>query len=351
MSRLNRVVVAAVLAIAVMLPSAGGVVGAHSQPAPRHVCTKVGDVVSAPVPLVCKQTPKNGLRWRKAPIPTTTTTTSVAPSTTLAVVPAVSLASTFITGSTFPEAAMVTTNVAGTVYFIEGASPVNTVSDITSARYYRWTSGVVAANTPTSIALDVDVLTNGYYRVFVTNSQGVLSAPALNKVTISISRSFAAVRTQTLDQNSAAWDAGQWSGILSSQAMAQSFTAGLTGPLSRVSLGIYRVNTPTQITASIYAAGISGNAEGSALASKTLDATTIPTSELGALVAFDFVSPVTVTAGTQYVIVVTTPDSSPNVYKWGYIIGNSYAGGTGIVWPLTSPTVLGDLVFKTYVDI
>ena len=351
MSRLNRVVVAAVLAIAVMLPSAGGVVGAHSQPAPRHVCTKVGDVVSAPVPLVCKQTPKNGLRWRKAPIPTTTTTTSVAPSTTLAVVPSVSLATTFLDSGAFPKAAVVTSNVAGTVYFIEGASPVNTVSDITSARYYRWTSGVVAANTPTSIALDVDVLTNGYYRVFVTNSQGVLSAPALNKVTISISRSFAAVRTQTLDQNSAAWDAGQWSGILSSQAMAQSFTAGLTGPLSRVSLGIYRVNTPTQITASIYAAGISGNAEGSALASKTLDATTIPTSELGALVAFDFVSPVTVTAGTQYVIVVTTPDSSPNIYKWGYIIGNSYAGGTGIVWPLTSPTVLGDLVFKTYVDI
>jgi hypothetical protein len=74
------------------------------------------------------------------------------------------------------------------VYFIEGASPVNTVSDITSARYYRWTSGVVAANTPTSIAIDVDVLTNGYYRVFVANSQGVLSAPALHKVTISISR-------------------------------------------------------------------------------------------------------------------------------------------------------------------
>jgi hypothetical protein len=34
----------------------------------------------------------------------------------------------------------------------------------------------------------VDVLTNGYYRVFVANSQGVLSAPAFNKVTISITR-------------------------------------------------------------------------------------------------------------------------------------------------------------------
>jgi hypothetical protein len=188
MSRLNRVVVAAVLAFGVILPSAGGVVGAKPQPAPGGVCSKVGQVVSAPVPLVCKQTVKNGLRWRKAPTTTTTTTTSVAPSTTVAVVPTVSLAETFIDSGTFPKAAVVTSNVTGTVYFIEGASPVSTVSDITSARYYRWTSGVVTANTPTSIALDVDVLTNGYYRVFVANSQGVLSAPALNKVTISISR-------------------------------------------------------------------------------------------------------------------------------------------------------------------
>ena len=166
---------------------AGGVVGANPQPAPRGVCTKVGQVISTPVALVCKQTVKNGLRWRKAPI-TTTTTTPIAPSTTVAVVPTVSLATTFLDSGTFPKAAVVTSNVAGTVYFIEGASPVNAVSDITSARYYQWTSGVVAANTPTSIAIDVDVLTNGYYRVIVANSQGVLSAPAHNKVTISISR-------------------------------------------------------------------------------------------------------------------------------------------------------------------
>jgi hypothetical protein len=184
MSRLNRVVVAAVLVIGVMFT--GGVVGANPQPAPRGVCTKVGQVVSGPVRLVCKQTVNNGLRWRKTPI--TTTTTPIAPSSTVAVVPTVSLAATFLDSGTFPKAAVVTSNVAGTVYFIEGASPVNTVSDITSARVYRWTSGVVAANTPTSIALDVDVLTNGYYRVFVANSQGVLSAPAHNKVTISISR-------------------------------------------------------------------------------------------------------------------------------------------------------------------
>jgi hypothetical protein len=184
MSRINRLAVAAVLAFGVMF--AGGVVGANPQPALRGVCTKVGQVVSTPVRLVCKQTVNNGLRWRKTPI--TTTTTPIAPSTTVAVVPTVSLAATFLDSGTFPKAAVATSNVAGTVYFIEGASPVNTVSDITSARNYRWTSGVVAANTPTSIALDVDVLTNGYYRVFVANSQGVLSEPAFNKVTISISR-------------------------------------------------------------------------------------------------------------------------------------------------------------------
>jgi hypothetical protein len=109
------------------------------------------------------------------------------------------LAATFIDSGKFPKAAVVTANVAGTVYFIEGASPVSTVSDITFARYYRWTSGVVTANTPTSIALDVNVLTNGYYRVFVANSQGVLSAPAFNKVTISIPRiSNVAVTTTTV---------------------------------------------------------------------------------------------------------------------------------------------------------
>jgi hypothetical protein len=122
-----------------------------------------------------------------ATMPATPITMPASP-TTAVLVPSVSLAATLIDGGTFPKAAVVTTNVAGMVYFIEGVSPVNTVSDITSARFERWTSGVAAANTLTSIALDVDVLTNGYYRVFVANSQGVLSAPALNKVTISISR-------------------------------------------------------------------------------------------------------------------------------------------------------------------
>jgi hypothetical protein len=184
-------VVACLLAGVVLVSSGFAVVSGAKVPKPGGVCGKAGArVVSQSVSLVCIKMVSGKLVWRavKASSTSTTTTTPIAPSTTVAVVPTVSLAATFLDDGTFLKAAVVTSNVAGTVYFIEGASPVNTVSDITSAPYYRWTSGVVSAGTPTSIALDVDVLTNGYYRVFVANSQGVLSEPAFNKVTISISR-------------------------------------------------------------------------------------------------------------------------------------------------------------------
>jgi hypothetical protein len=194
MSRLNRVVVAAVLAVGVMLPSAGGVVEAKPKPAPGRVCTKVGRVVLVPVPLVCKQTPQNGLRWRKTP------TNSTSPSTSTAVVvPSVSLSPTFITDGTFPKAVVVTSNVAGRVYFAEGAFPVKKFSDITSADVNRWASGVVYAGVATSVPIDVTAVLNGYYRVFVSNAEGLLSAPATNIVTISVTRaSTVAITTVVL---------------------------------------------------------------------------------------------------------------------------------------------------------
>jgi hypothetical protein len=126
------------------------------------------------------------IRVRSAATPTTVATTT---STIAVVVPSVSLSTTWIQSITFPKAVTVTANVAGTIYFAEGAFVVKTVSDITSAPSYRWAKGTVtSANTPTSIAIDVDAVTNGYYRVFIANSQGVLSAPATNIVTISVPR-------------------------------------------------------------------------------------------------------------------------------------------------------------------
>ena len=127
-------------------------------------------------------------------IPTTTPTTSP----TTVVVPSVSLSATTIQGNTWPKAVTVTANVVGTIYFAEGDFSVKTVVDITSAPSHRWAQGTVtSANTPTSIAIDVDAVTNGYYRVFVANSQGVLSAPATNIVTISVTRASTATTSTT----------------------------------------------------------------------------------------------------------------------------------------------------------
>ena len=298
--------------------------------------------------------------------------TSTPTATTAVVVPKVSLTATWIQSITFPKAVTVTANVAGTIYFAEGAFVVKSVADITSAPSHRWAKGTVtSANTPTSIAIDVDALANGYYRVFVANSQGVLSEPATNIVTISVPRTptaaeiaagttttTVAVRTQTLDQSNPTWHIGSWNtGVSSSQSIGQSFKAGLTGPLSRISVGITSQRTVTQITAAIYASNGAGNAIGSALASKTIDGTTVPTTSGGALTVFDFASPVSVTAGTKYVIVLTTPDfynsksSSGGEYSWFQLDGNSYVDGNGISFPLTSPSASNDFVFQTYVDI
>jgi hypothetical protein len=113
--------------------------------------------------------------------------------------PSVSLSPTLITGGTFPKAVVVTSNVAGTVYFVEGAFPIKRLSDITSADVNRWASGVVYAGVATSVPIDVTAVLNGYYRAYVANADGVLSEPATNIVTISVTRaSTVAVTTTTV---------------------------------------------------------------------------------------------------------------------------------------------------------
>ena len=274
-----------------------------------------------------------------------------------------------------------TSNVAGTVYFTEGAFAISKLSDITSADANRWASGVVYAGVPTSVPIDVNAVLNGYYRVYVANSQGVLSVPASNIVTISVTRAGQATTTtsttsttsttvavpvQTLDQDYSSWGSS-YSVLNSSQSMGQSFTAGLSGPLSRIAVGITSSGTVTQITAEIYATNTEGNATGPALASHTIPdgtsaITTVPTVPDDALTVFDFASPVSVVAESQYVIVLTTPDRRQMVmtpccsfsggqYLWYGGVGG-YSGGTGISNPITSPSSINyDLVFQTYVDV
>lgn len=311
-----------------------------------------------PVTRACE--PKNIPVWVRTASPSSPSTTTPA-TTNVSVLPSISLSATIIRGNTWPKAVVVTTNVAGTVYFVEGDRSINSVSDITSLATSRWTQGIVLTpNVATSLSIDVDSLLNGYYRVFLVDSKGRMSAAASNHVTISITRAYettATVRTQTLDQNASTWNTGgTYMGFISSQPVGQSFTAGLSGPLSRVSFGLTRSGTVTQFTAEIYASDGSGNATGAALASETIVGTTVPTSSGGSLTNIDFTTPVSVVAGTKYVIVLSTPDQTVmggggGSYRLYYQNGNSYTGGNGFLRPLTTQTVENDYVFQTYVDV
>jgi hypothetical protein len=293
-----------------------------------------------------------------APASATTTTTSVA------LVPSVSLQATVIQGNTWPKAATVTANVAGTIYFVEGSVSVKSVKDITNAHPMLWAQGAVtAANTATSITLNVENLVNGYYRVFVVTAQGALSAPADNIVTISVhpasqaTTTTVAVRTQTLDQSASTFGSG-CAAITSTSVYGQQFTAGISGPLSRVSLGIIQDRSPTQITASVYAFDGNG-ATGSALAAKTVFVSAVPqyagcnSASPTALVDFDFLTPASVVTGSRYIIVLTTPDTY-SIAGGGLFGWNRASGPTSgaISSPTSSPGALSySFVFQTYVDI
>lgn len=291
-----------------------------------------------------------------APASATTTTTLVA------LVPSVSLQTTLIQGNTWPKAVTLTANVAGTVYFVEGSVSVKSVKDITNAYPLLWAQGTVtAANTATSITLNVENLVNGYYRVFVATAQGVLSSPATNIVTISVhpasqaTTTTVAVRTQTLDQSASTFGTGCRS-VNSSIVMGQLFTARKSGPLSRVSLGIFKIMTVTQVTASIYASNGTG-AVGSALASKTVLGSAVAAysgcNSQAAMVNFDFDTPVSVVSGLDYIIVLTTPDRytmmSGGDFLWSQAVGPTSGA---VQSPISSPSGYPEsFVFQTYVDI
>ena len=80
------------------------------------------------------------------------------------------------------------------------------------------------------------------------------------------------------------------------------------------------------------------------------------TSTPTAFVDFDFAIPASVTAGSQYIMVLTTPDVSnfgPPL-SGGQFLWNTSTASTagGFNSPVTSPTSSGQrYLFKTYVDI
>ena len=155
----------------------------------------------------------------------------------------------------------------------------------------------------------------------------------------------------TLDQQQTSFNFD--GGVSSSQSLAQTFTAGITGRLDQADLLLDKLFGPTQpVTVEIR--NVTGPQPGDAV----LASTTIPSSAVGASPAFvsaTFGTPAAVTAGTQYALVAWTADTT-GVYGWSLQqTTNPYQGGAALNSQASPPStdwngpVGDDQAFKTYV--
>ena len=144
----------------------------------------------------------------------------------------------------------------------------------------------------------------------------------------------------------------------STQSVAQTFTAGLSGKLDQVDLNLNKSGTPP-VPLSVELRDVSAGLPGSAvLASQSVLASSVVAFPGSGWVSFAFPMPGSVTAGTQYAIVAQSAAVFPDTYAWSQGTGTDpYAGGAAYVALSSPPTTAWmpvpvgppDFAFKTYV--
>jgi hypothetical protein len=137
---------------------------------------------------------------------------------------------------------------------------------------------------------------------------------------------------------------------------AQTFTAGDNYTITRVALELLRFGTPGNpgtVSVSIRATAAGPLPTGADLSSvATYNGNLLTTDAGGEVVNFDFTTPVALTSGTQYAIVVrATGGDGNNRLGWRRSVSSGYAGGrecysvnSGSSW--TGETI--DCYFQTY---
>ena len=150
----------------------------------------------------------------------------------------------------------------------------------------------------------------------------------------------------TLDQS---YDVGTSNQAVPRGSLGQVVTPGLSGQLTNVDVNLLKLGiAPGGVTVSIRNVS-AGLPTGSDLA-----AVYIPDSSIGTAASWiqvNFSTPVTITAGTPFAIVVSDANNA-NEYFWRHESPGTYAGGEGSraipTWTLYSPSY--DFNFRTYVD-
>jgi hypothetical protein len=196
-------------------------------------------------------------------------------------------------------------------------------------RYFRWSVGKVGRSLHSSVVAAVVVA-------------GSLLAP-----TVAIAG--------TLDQQQP--NVGSMAmNAHSTQSVAQTFTAGLSGKLDQVDLNLNMSGSPP-VPLTVQLRDVSAGLPGSAvLASQNALSSGVVAFPGSDWVSFAFPTPAAVTAGTQYAIVAQSAAVFPETYAWKLGTGTDpYPGGAA--WVASPPTdpwmavTIGppDFAFKTYV--
>ena len=148
-------------------------------------------------------------------------------------------------------------------------------------------------------------------------------------------------------------------GMDANYPMAQTFTAGVSGSLDKVSVHAYRAGTQEvgDMLVSIQTLDESGSPSGTVLGSGSAPITNFDTSP-GGWVDIGLTQPVPVSAGKKYALVTSTASVSPtgaSFYGWGMAYNDPYPGGDAFdrnigQWVVrTDAGVPMDFAFKTFV--
>jgi hypothetical protein len=167
-----------------------------------------------------------------------------------------------------------------------------------------------------------------------------------------------ALATSQLDQQQT--NAPLSVGMDATYPMAQTFTAGVSGSLDKVSVHAYRAGTQEvgDMLVSIQTLDESGSPSGTVLGSGSAPITDFSTTPPGGWVDIGLTRPVPVSAGEKYALVTSTASVSPtgaSFYGWGMAYDDPYPGGdaydrNGGQWGVrTDASVPVDFAFKTFV--
>lgn len=177
---------------------------------------------------------------------------------------------------------------------------------------------------------------------------------------LALAPGVATAQTGTLDQQQTSV-AGGSADIRASRdhavSLAQTFTAGRSGTLDQVDLVLAKdsdgIVDPLTVEIRTVAAGAPGP---TVLASASIPPASVPTGQ-PTFVGSPFTAPATVTAGTQYAIVVYVSSSGDDdSYRWGRAGGDVYPGGGNFDSQDPAPPSTWfahpseDMAFKTYVS-